>query len=203
MTRSKSVVLSILIAALLPMSSALAEDKPEFSGFLGNYSDFRESKRVEGAWVYSRPDFTVDDLKHYDKLIIDPVQMMVHKKAETKTITPETQERVADYFRDAIKKAMEPDYKIVDAPGKDVIRVRAAITNLVPKDVDHAVYEHLPVMLLFRAGKAAHRTATDQQEITVEATLEMEFDDSISGTIRHRYRGPHRCLCQPDKFFNI
>ncbi|MCK5481347.1 MAG: DUF3313 domain-containing protein, partial [Gammaproteobacteria bacterium] len=181
MTRSKSVVLSILIAALLPMSSALAEDKPEFSGFLGNYSDFRESKRVEGAWVYSRPDFTVDDLKHYDKLIIDPVQMMVHKKAETKTISQETRERVAGYFREAIRKAMEPDYKVVDAPGKDVIRVRAAITNLVPKDVDHAAYEYLPVMLVFRAGKKAARTATDKQEITVEATLEMEFDDSVTG----------------------
>ena len=181
MTKSNSVVLSILLTALLPMSSTLAEDKPEFSGFLENYSDFKESKRVEDAWVYFKPNFTVDDLKHYDKLLIDPVQMMVHKKAETKTITQETRERVAGYFRDTIKKAMEPDYKIVDAPGKDVIRVRAAITNLVPKDVDHAAYEYLPVMLAFRAGKAATRTATDQQEITVEATLEMEFDDSITG----------------------
>lgn len=181
MIKSNSVVLSVLLTALLPMSSTLAGDKPEFSGFLGNYSDFRESKRVEDAWIYFKPNFTVDDLKHYDKLIIDPVQMMVHKKAETKTITKETQERVAGYFREAIKKAMEPDYKVVDAPGKDVIRVRAAITNLVPRDVDHAIYEHLPIMLAFRAGKAAHRAATDQQEITVEATLEMEFDDSISG----------------------
>ena len=181
MNKSNSVALSILLAALLPISSALAEDKPEFSGFLGNYSDFRESKRVEDAWIYFKPDFTVDDLKHYDKLIIDPVQIMVHKKAETKTITQETRERIAGYFRDAIRKAMEPDYKIVDAPGMDVIRVRAAITNLVPRDVDHAAYEYLPIMLAFRAGKAAHRTATDQQEITVEATLEMEFDDSVSG----------------------
>jgi len=181
MKKSNSVALSILLAALLPISSPLAEDKPEFSGFLGNYSDFRESKRVEDAWVYYKPNFSVDDLKHYNKLVIDPVEMMPHKKAEIKTISPETRERVAGYFRDAIRKAMEPDYKIVDAPGKDVIRVRAAITNLVPRDVEHGVAEHLPIMLLFRAGKAAHRAATDQQEITVEATLEMEFDDSISG----------------------
>ena len=181
MIKSDSIVLSILLAALLPISSALAEDKPEFSGFLGNYSDFKESKRVEGAWVYSKPNFSVDDLKHYNKIIIDPVQMMVHKKAETKTITPETQERVAGYFRDAIRKAMEPDYKVVNAPGKDVVRVRAAITNLVPSDVDHAAYEYMPIMLVFRAGKKAAHTVSDEQEITVEATLEMEFDDSITG----------------------
>ena len=180
MTKSISVVLSILLAALLPMSSTLAGDKPEFSGFLGDYSNFKESKRVEKAWVYAKPNFTIDDLKHYNKLIIDPVQMMVHKKAKIKTITQETKDRIAGYFYDAIKKAMEPEYKIVDAPGKDVIRVRAAITNLVPKDVDRSAVEYMPVMLLFRAGKSVARSA-DEEEIELEATLEMEYDDSISG----------------------
>lgn len=181
MNRFQAYLLPILLIGILPLSEALADEKPEFSGFLGNYSDFKESKRVKGAWVYSKPEFTADKLKHYDKLIIDPVQMMIHKKAGTKAISQETQERIAGYFRDAIKKAMEPDYRIVDAPGNDVIRVRAAITNLVPKNVDHAVLEYMPIMLAFRAGKAATRSVAGEQEITVEATLEMAFDDSIHG----------------------
>ena len=93
MTKFKSFSL-VLLAATLPFSNLLAEEKPAFSGFLGNYSDFTESKRVKGAWIYSKQEFTVDDLKNYDKLVIDPVQMMPHEEAEIQTITVTTPPRL-------------------------------------------------------------------------------------------------------------
>jgi len=48
------------VAALAP-ALAQGEDKPAFSGFLGDYSGFQESDRVKGAWIYTRPGISITE----------------------------------------------------------------------------------------------------------------------------------------------
>jgi hypothetical protein len=170
---------SALLAGMAP-SIATAEDKPAFSGFLGDYSGFQESERVKGAWAYSKPGADIKILKNYNKIMLDPVQ--VHGGADDvfKDIDPAELQKAAESFHAMLASTIGSDYPVVTEPGADVLHMRAALTGSVPRDPKHGVTSYLPVMLVFRAGKAATHSATDKQEIQVEVTVEMEFLDSLS-----------------------
>jgi hypothetical protein len=46
---------------------------------------------------------------------------------------------LTDYFYKAIVKALQPTYKVVTKPGPGVLRIRIAITNLVPTQTEYSV----------------------------------------------------------------
>ena len=90
---------------------AHGEDQPVFSGFPRDYSDFAESPHVKGAWFYIKPGKTMADLKQYNKVILEPVQVyggsddvfkdvdtaelekaakMLHKKIAPAVVTPQS-----------------------------------------------------------------------------------------------------------------
>ena len=52
--------------------------------------------------------------------------------AEYKGIDPDAMKAMTDYFHEAIVRELGSDYPIVTEPGPDVLRVRIAVTDLVP-----------------------------------------------------------------------
>ena len=173
------VMAGALLAGMTPSITA-DEEKPAFSGFLGDYSGFKEGEKVKGAWAYSRPGTGIEVLKNYNKIMLDPVQVYGGSDDIFKDIEPAELQRAAESFHAILASTIGSDYPIVTEPGADVLHMRAALTGSVPRDPKHGVASYLPVMLVFRAGKAATHSATDKEEIQVEVTVEMEFLDSLS-----------------------
>jgi len=96
----------------------------EASGFLGDYSDLREGREDEPQLTFIRPDVNWAD---YDAIHIDSVTLWRDKR--TDDVPQEEQQILTDYFYNSLHEHLSKDYKIVDQPGPNVLRLRAAITE--------------------------------------------------------------------------
>jgi hypothetical protein len=115
-----------LLACVLATACGTGRGQREFSGFLSNYSQFEaEEPRV----------YTFDsgqDLRQYDALIIDPVKVMLAPGSQAAELGDETLQKVADAFNEILLEEIGPYYSVVDRAGENVIRIRIAITDIVP-----------------------------------------------------------------------
>jgi len=113
--------------------------------------------------------------------MLDPITMHIAPEVKVKAdqINPKTIQKITDYFYEAIKKAVEPEYPIVDKPDSDVVRVRAAITGVEVKRKDLKFYHYLPVSLvIIGVGEA-----TGMRRSLVVVFNETEFTDSLTDRI--------------------
>ena len=102
---------------------------PPGSGFLEDYSILRPDPDDESLLWWEKKNV---DWKHYKKFMIDPVVIYFHPGAKNRQIEPDVLKKLADYFRKEVIKKIQDVYPVVDKPGPDVCRIRAAITDIVP-----------------------------------------------------------------------
>lgn len=110
------------------LGSGCAKTPPR-AGFLQDYSALRQDPGDESLFWYEIPDV---DWKMYSKLMIDPVVVYFHPEAENRQIDPEVLSEITDYFRNAVIEAVQDAYPVVDKPGPGVLKIRAAITDIIP-----------------------------------------------------------------------
>ena len=167
-----------LLAWALLSSTALAATKAEFEQAMSH--DGLQKITVKGiATAYARPGAS---LATYDRVKIDPVEVAVSRNWDpTRTgsrIKLSTEERenirngVARIVQEEFVKELQgqSSYKVVEAAGPDVLRVKVNIVNL---------YVNAPDTLT--AGSSRTYTVTAGQ-----MTLFMELFDSESGEILAR-----------------
>ncbi|HXX53161.1 MAG TPA: DUF3313 domain-containing protein [Thermodesulfovibrionales bacterium] len=102
------------------------------SGFLPDYTRLKPLAGGDGAEVWREPDA---ELKKYDKVLLERILVWYKDNADFKGIDPVTLKGLVDYFHDAITKELGSAYPVVNEPGPDVMRLRVAITQLVPTQV--------------------------------------------------------------------
>jgi len=109
-----------------PAVQETAAIKP--SGFLDSYRGFRKSKEHEGSWHWMKEGL---DLRVYDHLMIDPVEVILDEEGQ-EIVTEDLRRKAREAFRAILVETIEPYYDIVEEPGPHVLRVRLALTDLVP-----------------------------------------------------------------------
>ena len=131
--RKQRVWLGVLlvVAFLLGGCAAGGMDDVEESGFLVDYSQLTPGGEDRAALTYVDPEV---DFKNYDALMFDRVSVWLSPEAENRDVDPAVFKKMSDYFLNALVKAVEDGYTVVDQPGPNVIRVRAAITDVEPSD---------------------------------------------------------------------
>jgi len=177
---SKQLALCGMLAFGGYSATIVADDAPKFSGFLKDYSGFEKSPKVSGAWRYIKPGAEISDLKLYNKLKLDPIQVWIHPDAEFKGVDPNQLQGMTDYFRSSIVKAMEPDYPVVDSSGAGVLRMSVAITGVVPQQPKRSAIGYLPIALAFSAAKGAADAIGGKEVVQLEASVEAAFYSSDS-----------------------
>jgi hypothetical protein len=90
----------------------------------------------DDALIWVDPSF---DFAKYDKFLIENIQVRLADDTAYKAVDPTELKALTDYLYDAIVKALKPTYKVVSKPGPGVLRVRIAITNLVPTKPEYSV----------------------------------------------------------------
>ena len=76
---------------------------------------------------------------------------------------------------------MGNDYEVVREPGPDVLRVRIAVTDVVPNKPEASVVSLVvPFLWVADAGTGVAKGETGSTAFTGEATIEMEAMDSVS-----------------------
>lgn len=113
-------------ASAMPASAETVSIKP--SGFLDSYRGLRRSTEHEGSWHWMKEGL---DLREYDHLMIDPIEVILDEEGQ-KVVTEAMRAKASEAFRRILHETIEPYYDIVEEPGPHVLRVRIALTDLVP-----------------------------------------------------------------------
>jgi hypothetical protein len=82
---------------------------------------------MEGAYVYANPR---KPLRLYRMVMIDPVEVRVPDGGANSAIDQESLSRVARTLERELRAALGNSYPVVDEPGWQVLRIRAAITDV-------------------------------------------------------------------------
>ena len=156
-----------------------AEEKMPQSGFLQDYSLLQAEDPMEKVkWLYvnEKANFSA-----YDKIMLDDVTFFLSEKAEYKGIEAEELVELSQAFHKAVIMNLSGVYKFTDKPGPGVMRVRMAVTELVPSSsVAGTVTTIIPIGLALSSVKKA---ATGSHIGMGEVTFEGEMIDSQSGEI--------------------
>jgi hypothetical protein len=138
LTRSRTLALMgcLVLTILLAAAADKREEeikRPPTSGFLGDYSDLQPHPDKKQMLVYrKRPGVLAD----YDAFLVEPVLIYFHKDAKGTGVDPQELAQLATFLRDEVVRAISESrvYRAVDSPGPGVVRLRAAITHVVPVD---------------------------------------------------------------------
>jgi len=102
---------------------------PKHSGFLGDYSELKADPKYRASLSYEKPGI---DLREYDRLLIDPVAIMLSEDSAAGSLGKETLQKVANAFRRIMVETIDPYYTVVTEPGPHVLRIRIAVTDVEP-----------------------------------------------------------------------
>jgi hypothetical protein len=151
------------------------------SGFLSDYGRLRSVSWAEGIQCWRAPNL---DAKKYDKVLIERMTVKLETGNEA-GVDPTDLKMLTDYFYQSLVKALEPQMRVVDKPGADVLVMRIALTNLVPTSVTRSVTGSVvPYAFIAEAGSgvATGRPAGSTPYLG-ETGMEMQFRDGGSGKV--------------------
>ena len=121
--------LCLVIVALIVFGSlgAVQAQSKRYSGFLGDYSKLKKSRKLKGAMSYENPS---KSLGQYNKFMIDRVVVHFAPNAKGIGIDPFKVQQVADYAHRELWQALSIRYQVVNTPGPGVLRLRVALTDI-------------------------------------------------------------------------
>lgn len=156
------------------------------SGFLGDYSQFREGRDGEALLVYINAK---SDFKSYNKILLDPVRIYAAKDSGLGKLSKEDLQRLVNYLDATLREHLKGDYTFVDAPGPGVMRVRVAITEARGAKVLMDTFSTLmPIGLALSEVKnlaTGSHTAVGSVGIEAEA-LDSMTQDRLFGAVDER-----------------
>jgi Protein of unknown function (DUF3313) len=90
------------------------------------YPDRLQPTGDDGAMRWRDPAV---DFRKYDRILIERIR--VDLDSESSSVDPNQLKALVDYFHQAVVKAIDPPYRIVERPGRGVLRVRVTLVDLV------------------------------------------------------------------------
>jgi len=175
------IVAGALVACVLGASQVRAAEKPQFSGFLGDYSKL-QSKPGTGMlynYTYVKPN---TDFAAYNQFLIDAITIFPNSAAKFKGINANDAALLGKTYYDAMVKALTAaGYQVVEAPGPGVVRIRAAFTDLVP--VDPVLNTATTIIPQARLLSGVIGEVTGSNLFVGQVGIEAVFLDSQSNTV--------------------
>ncbi len=172
-----------LLALTLSLSATCVLAAPSFGdyqakGFLSDYSGIKPEDGDGNAYRYRNPQANPS---RYKKLMIDRIKIWFKEDSEYQGIDPTVLKELADYFHQALVNAVQDAYPVVQEAGPDVLRLRIAITDLVPNKPEASVVTLVvPFLWVGEAGAGAADGEVGSTPFVGEATVEAEALDSTT-----------------------
>ena len=169
--------LSVLLCIIVSFSGCAPKVEPiNFSGFLTDYTSLRPSPDDSGAWSYRKPGV---NFKEYTHIILDPLVIWPSQHSEYGGLDALTAWKLALGFQESMTRALAGGYVIVKDPGPGVLRLRAALTDvLLERPRVSTPDQILPLAndLLIRASEKIY----GMNALEGEAAIEVEILDTQS-----------------------
>lgn len=169
----------VLVVALTVLISACTATRarrgaPETSGFLGDYSSLQNNPDYPAALVYVKPNV---QWGKYSAIQFESAGL--YGTEQTKSLSPEDQERLAGMLYNTMTQELEKYFTLVKSPAPNTLRIRMALTQAQGSQVAlRTVTTAIPQL---RMVSSATGLASDTAGTVGAATAEMEAQDSVSG----------------------
>lgn len=150
-------------------------------GFLTDYSRLRPMPGGGGMLCWR--DAGVD-WKQYTKVMFERIQVY-WKPGSTQSVDPTDLKMLIDYFHNDVVKAIQSEAQVVTTPGPGVLRVRFALTDLVPTNtVASLAGTAAPYGFVAEIGSgAATGRPVGSTPYLGQTGMEVQFRDGASGRI--------------------
>lgn len=97
-------------------------------GFLTDYARLKPMQDGGGMLCWRNADV---NWKQYNKVLFERIQVYLKADA-SQPVDPTDLKMLIDYFHRDLVKAIKPEAQVVNKPGPGVLRVRIALTELIP-----------------------------------------------------------------------
>jgi hypothetical protein len=163
----------LIVVCALAWVGCASQPPVKPTGYLWDYSEFEPDPRGTGALVYRKPEL---DLERYNRVIIDRVVVVLGHEAGGRAVDPENLMKLTRYMRTALIVAVRDAYPVVEEPGADVLRLRVAITDVVP--TRPALNTMGTLFMPATAVSLANRAITGTDLFVGQVAIEAEASDS-------------------------
>jgi hypothetical protein len=157
--------------------SSRTVEPDQYSGFLKDYSQLKETKSPSGAEVMRWMDPKLD-INKFSSVYVEPSQLYPKPQA-TEKIPQQTLNGITSYYDQALKRELSKSLPLATGPGPGVIVIRPAITAVSSKTEGLHVYEVIPIALV----AAAVSTATGIRDQETTLATEAVFLDGSSNMV--------------------
>ena len=149
---TKNVMTNVIVTSVVGIFvfCGCSAQKPQVTGFLSDYSALKAQS--DTSYRYIAPG---NKLGNYSKFIIDPVVVHFYtgskaqaEKAEGKLSEKDLSD-IKNYMHEALVKAIQDRYQVVNSPGPGVARMKVAITDLKQSGI---VQNAIPIGKLVGTG---------------------------------------------------
>ena len=150
-------------------------------GFLTDYNRLRPMPGGGGLLCWREASV---DWKAYTKVMFERVQVYL-KPGSTQSVDPTDLKMLIDYFHADVVKAIQSEAQVVTAPGPGVLRVRFALTDLVPTNtVASLAGTAAPYGFVAEIGSgAATGRPVGSTPYLGQTGMEVQFRDGASGRV--------------------
>jgi len=175
-THLGATALGLSLVLLFGSTAVQAQDKD--GSFLSDYSGLKPAADNPFDEFYIAPDALANASK-YTAVMVDQPELFVHPESKYQGMKPDDMKLIADGLRAAITKELESGYKIVDAPGPNVLYVRVAVGDLQLKKKKRGILAYTPAGALIKAGVDMTKEVTEKVDVK-NMKIEAEVLDSQS-----------------------
>ncbi len=182
-TRIGIALMTMVLAAGPSLAGNDVATPAQYSGFLADYSKLQPATDRDGVLLFIDKSA---EYKGYTKVTFDPVEVYLAANPEYKGLQPDTLKRMTDGFLASFKKALEPDYQVVDKPGPGVLRIRTAITGVQLVKPSLKATDFIPVKAVFNIGRAAAGASPHVAEMTAEMEVEDASGKVVAAAVANR-----------------
>ncbi len=136
---------------------------PTRTGFIQEDIDLQPVPRDKSMLWWEHPDFS---WQTYTRVMLDPVQVRIEPTRVGKNVKLEEVQDLANELHRKVAAELAPEFPVADQPDADVLRIRAAITDIDPANPALNAVTTLALFVPMDMGSVA---------------IEAEFIDSATG----------------------
>ena len=150
-------------------------------GFLADYARLQPMPGGGGILCWRNAG---TNWKQFDKVMFERIQVFL-KAGSTQSVDPTDLKMLIDYFHADLVKAVQPEAQVVNAPGPGVLRVRIALTDLVPTNtIASLAGTAAPYGFVAEIGAgAATGKPAGSTPYLGQTGMEVQFRDGASGQL--------------------
>ena len=164
------------------IASENTKDKVRNVGFLSDPGRLKSVSATGGLLCWRQAGV---DWRLYDKVMIERIQVYIKPAADQRPVDPSDLKTLLDYFHSALVRDLKPDVQIVNAAGPGVLRVRLALTALIPTNTAESLAgTAVPYGFVAEIGSgAATGRPAGSTPYMGQTGLEAQFRDGATGQV--------------------